>query len=112
MPRRRKLLTTDEAKPTSRQHKKPCSDCPFRRDAVPGWLGSLSHQPDRYLELAHSERAVPCHSKIGPQCAGLAIYRANLYRRNAQPGVLQLPADREAVFVTPMEFSAHHTVKK
>lgn len=103
----RKLISTDEAKPTKRQHKKPCSDCPFRRDALAGWLGGQT--PEHFMRLAMSDSPEPCHATIGPQCAGIAIFRANICKVPRDPEVLQLPRDKEAVFAWPNEFIEHHT---
>lgn len=44
--------------------KKPCKDCPFRKDALLGWLGA-----DRMTEILNSESFV-CHKKTDLQCAG------------------------------------------
>lgn len=115
MSSRRKFLSTAEASVVSKQPTKPCSDCPFLRDAVPGWLGGST--PKRYLEIAHSDTIVDCHALkmvegLGPQCAGLAIYRSNVCKRVRQaPGgrvPLVLAADRQLVFSIPTEFIQHH----
>lgn len=44
--------------------KKPCSDCPFRKDTKRGWLGA-----DRMNELVNASSFV-CHKKTDKQCAG------------------------------------------
>lgn len=102
---RRKLITSDEAKPRKAQHTAPCSDCPWARDALNGWLGGASI--DDWLRTAHSDTFVPCHTVGNQQCAGLAIYRRNVCKR-VEPPLLALPADTARVFSTPMEFRAHH----
>ncbi len=79
------------------------------RAALPGWLGGAS--PEEYRRLAHSDVIVDCHALQGAQCAGMAIYRRNVCKHIDPPG-LRLPADRELVFATPMEFLAHHTIFK
>ena len=102
-----------EAKQTTRQHKKPCSDCPWARTALKGWLGQMT--ADEWLSLAHWDGTAECHTKIGPdgahECAGLAIYRANTCKQ-PPTGAMKLPADREKVFSNPMEFYEHHTGEK
>lgn len=100
------LITGDEATPALRQHTKPCSDCPWRRKAIKGWLGSLS--PEDWIQAAHGEAYVDCHTRIGVQCAGAATYRANLCKRPRNPCILRLPPDRKAVFANPAEFLEHH----
>jgi hypothetical protein len=105
-PRPGELVAGTEAVPAAAQHVRPCGDCPWRRDALPGWLGSLSARD--WLAAAHGEATADCHTLAGPQCAGLAIYRANVLKRPRNPAALTLPADREAVFARPDEFLNHH----
>jgi hypothetical protein len=102
---RRQLISTAEAKPVKGQPDRPCSDCPFSRQSLRGWLGGAT--PNEYRRLAHSNQPIYCHALIGVQCAGAAIYRANVCKRAGPPNI-ELPADRNAVFATPMEFLAHH----
>ncbi len=109
---RRQLLTTEDAVLAKGQHTKPCSDCPWARTALRGWLGGtgpVTEQIDDWLKEAHGDADIPCHVLTGAQCAGAAIYRTNVCKRHVAPGVLLLPADREKVFATPMEFRAHHS---
>lgn len=106
----RKCISSDQSRPTKRQHKSPCSDCPFARTALHGWLGELS--VDEWLQVAHSDSISDCHVYNNQQCAGLAVYRANVLRRprpDADPMPLQLAADKKKVFSTPMEFHDHHS---
>ncbi len=107
---KRRMMSVDQAKLTTRQHKSPCCDCPFHRKAVPGWLGMQT--PDEYVQLAHSDLPILCHTKLGPQCAGVAIYRANVHKKSRDKTALVLPANTTTVFATPMEFLAHHKGKK
>lgn len=102
---RRKLISSDEARPRKTQHTKPCSDCPWRKDALPGWLGGTSI--DDWLQIAHGNYHVPCHTTGNQQCAGLAIYRSNVCKR-VEPPLLKLEKDLETVFETPMQFEEHH----
>lgn len=102
----KKLISVDEAVPHKGPLKAPCSDCPFRRDALRGWLGGST--PEEFIAMAHSDTAYPCHAFLGPQCAGLAIYRANVAKLPRSPHVQRLNADRVAVFASIKEFLAHH----
>lgn len=102
----RKLITRDEAVEGKVQHTRPCSDCPWSRESVNGWLGGGT--PEEWVRTAHSDQVVDCHAIKNTQCAGIAIYRRNVCKM-AYPPNLKLEADREAVFATPMEFTAHHT---
>lgn len=101
-----KLITKDRAKPSSRQHKTPCSDCPFRRDSLRGWLGGSSAR--EFVRMANSDAAYSCHTVVGPQCAGLAIFRANICKSPRDPKVLTTRQNKVAVFAWHDEFLAHH----
>jgi len=57
---------------------------------------------------AHGEERIECHTLLGAQCAGAAIYRANVAKRPRDKGVLLLERDRRTVFATPTEFMEHH----
>lgn len=102
-----KLVSSDEAPVARCQHKTPCGDCPWRPTALKGWLGSLS--PDEWLQAARSESRIDCHTQLGAQCAGAAIFRANIAKRPANPKLLVLKPDREKVFPDPGAFLRHHT---
>lgn len=89
------------------QHRTPCADCPWRRKAPPGWLGS-DQTPEEWIQTAHCEATVECHTKQGARCAGLAIYRANVCRRPRDPREMTLLKDHAKVFSNPQEFIDHH----
>lgn len=102
------ITSIEEAKPTTKQHKKPCHDCPWRRKAVKGWLGGVT--VNDWLLDAHGEAKIDCHTKLGPQCAGAAIYRANVLKSPRDKTLLVLPEDKENVFASSKEFDDHHRV--
>jgi hypothetical protein len=121
---RGQLLTSDQAKPFRRQHKAPCSDCPWARKSLRGWTGA--HKIEAWLWIARDYwHAIACHTRriaAGiPQpdkelrragfweCAGAAIFRANTAVRyfEGRP-LLRLPANTVTVFADAHEFSAHH----
>lgn len=101
-----KLITSEDAKPATSQHTKPCSDCPFARDALPGWLGTST--AEEWRQMAHGETWIECHVHTGVQCAGASIYRANVAKTPRDKTIMRLPADPKSCFVTPMEFLEHH----
>lgn len=101
-----KFISADEAKQATCQHTTPCSDCPWRRDALNGWLGSMS--PEEWIRVAHSDSTVECHTSLGAQCAGIAVYRRNVAKM-AYPPNLRLEADKVKVFGLPNEFLTHHS---
>lgn len=105
----RQLISSEEAVQSKCQHTEPCSDCPWARKALPGWLGGGT--ADEWLQTAHSNTMVPCHVIDNQQCAGIAIYRANVLKK-VPPPLLTLPKNHEKVFSTPMEFEDHHDMSK
>jgi hypothetical protein len=105
------ITSSEEAKISNRQPDAPCHDCPWRRDAPSGWLGGLSAQ--EWIAEAHGEARIDCHTVNGdpqPQCAGAAIYRANVCKRVRDPEAVHLKADRKTVFSNPNEFKEHHEI--
>jgi len=102
----KKLISSDEAVPVSRQPTAPCSDCPFRVDALPGWLGGSS--PQDFVEIALSDVPYACHALLGAQCAGLAIFRANISKIPRDRAVLRLAANKKTVFANVNGFLAYH----
>lgn len=101
-----KLKTYHDAKPRKHQHKKPCSDCPFARTALRGWLGNSS--PEEWIADVHGEALIDCHTVSNQQCAGAAIYRSNLCKDPRRQDVLRLPPNKKLVFASAVEFLAHH----
>ena len=107
---REKFVSANEAKVTKKQHTSPCGDCPWRRDSIKGWLGDMTAQ--EWLQMAHGEGKADCHATMQAndepwQCAGLAIYRANVCKSVRDPEAMRLPADRVKVFSFG-EFVKHH----
>jgi hypothetical protein len=102
---RRQCIPAGQTPPAKRQITRPCSDCPMARSALNGWLGGST--PEEYAALAHTDERPECHVHGNVECAGMAIYRANICKSPRTPG-LTLPADRAAVFASQSEFLAHH----
>lgn len=99
----------------------PCDDCPWRRNALRGWLGPYS--PQEWPEAAHCESAIACHQTIrrnqrrgggdwdNPemrQCRGASIFRANVCKNPRHPDLQSGPVDKDRVFASNAEFLAHH----
>lgn len=99
------LKTYREAKPAKKQHTSPCSDCPWARKSLAGWLGA--NTVDEWLAAAHGDARIDCHTISNQQCAGAAIYRANVCKLVVDPTILRLPADTMRVF-SFREFRTHH----
>jgi hypothetical protein len=102
----RKLITSDDATPASAPLVKPCSDCPWSRDALNGWLGG--NTIEEWIGMAHGEAYIECHVHPNVQCAGAGIYRGNVAKRPLNRHLLVLPANRAIVFSSPKEFREHH----
>ena len=96
----------------SQQHmKKPCKDCPMRKDSMEGWLGS-----DRMAGILKEESFV-CHKTINgkdrdrKQCAGhmLLMGRDNAFVRAAERLRVDLKlSGRNLVFDSADKCIAHH----
>ena len=100
--------------------KSPCDECGFSRSCPPELLGGSP--VETYIGQAWGPFMVPCHKACDfsdpewkdkafetLQCAGMAIFRANLGSAKLMPAeIQQLPADTETVFKNEIEFMAHH----
>jgi hypothetical protein len=96
--RQLKLITSDQSTPAKSQLTKPCSDCPFSRESFRGWLGPAT--AEQWIAGAHGEGQVPCHVHPNVQCAGMAIFRAN---------VCKVPRDEETLHVGSVELARKTT---
>lgn len=110
--------------------KQPCNDCPFRRNATPGWLGAA--EPQWFVDAALSDYAeyqcgvkfAPCHQTVNYEDRN---WQAKLTEAHMCIGALQfaanngkLPRDPERskavneagtnpnVFAHPSEFIEYH----
>lgn len=85
--------------------KKPCADCPFRKDTMKGWLGS-----ERMTEILQQDSFV-CHKKTHLQCAGhmLILGHHNAFVKLAdRMGITLELSGRELIFNTANECINHH----
>ncbi|QFR59861.1 hypothetical protein VOWphi5012_077 [Vibrio phage phi50-12] len=85
--------------------KKPCKDCPFRKDTMKGWLGK-----ERMQEILNQESFV-CRKKTHLQCAGHMLIKGEdnafvslAIRLGEDTGL----SGRELVFDTEEECINHH----
>ncbi len=103
---------------------KPCSDCPFRRKAMPGWLGGSA--PEGFIDCMQRDEPLPCHQTIdyddphwlvkwmgqggdvGNVCAGSLIFMANKIQRPHDPNFPTMKPDHETVFSNSVEFVRYH----
>ena len=87
------------------RQKKPCANCPFRKDSLKGWLGR-----ERMTEILEAETFV-CHKNTNLQCAGhmLILGQENKFvelagRMNIDLGML----GKELVFDDLQDCIDHH----
>jgi hypothetical protein len=81
------------------KHKKPCKECPWRKNSAKGWLGNST--PEQFVQQLHQGAKLPCHLGVdyedpawqdkledAPYCAGALA---------AMDKICKLPHDREHV---------------
>lgn len=99
--------------------KKPCSNCPFRKDSLKGWLGK-----SRAQEIADSDSFV-CHKTVNysdleserdlnnrKQCAGFMILKKDEALAVSWAKVLSINLDLKGfslVFDSKEDFIKHHS---
>jgi hypothetical protein len=113
------MIDKDKIPEKSKTLKKQCKDCPYSKTVVPGGLGGA--KPEVYIGQGHGPFYLPCHKTCDfndpnwkdnvtnpKQCAGAAIYRANIERADIMPkSLLKLPKNN-SVFESPEELYSHH----
>lgn len=102
---------------------KPCKECPWRKDSIPGWLGDST--PLEFLQLNESEQHMPCHLTVdyesddweelvqdAPACAGRLVHLKNRCKQPMDPSLAEamkgVEADHDKIFFDPSEFFRHH----
>ena len=91
--------------------KKPCKNCPFRKDCLAGWLGSV-----RIVEILESDSFV-CHKTTGGektllQCAGFMIikgFNSSFVRVAYVKGISLELTGSEIVFDSSEDCVKHHS---
>ncbi len=107
--------------------KKPCNDCPFRKDSLAGWLSD--YEPQELHNIVMGEHPFPCHltheedldweeagKKETPLCAEALLYMKKNAKMPRHPEVRQImnqftKEDCNNILSVP-EFIKHHTIKK
>lgn len=114
-------------KPPTPMAKSPCKNCPYRKDSLPGWLGS-AETPAEFLKQLELPYPHPCHPKVDwektkqedlPEfglthpCIGELVFMRNTCKSPRDPDFRELvneyPPDREQVFANKQEFINHHS---
>ncbi len=107
--------------------KKPCIECPFRKESCPGYLGDSSYNPEVFLAtIEHSP--IPCHKVIDWEvasdeeieresweqpCIGSLQFQRNSLKQPRDPDYRELVSGvekNEDVFNWKQEFIKHHKV--
>jgi hypothetical protein len=86
--------------------KKPCHDCPFKKDTLKGWLGR-----ERMTEIL-SQGSFVCHKKQHLQCAGHMLIKGdnNEFVRLAGRIKMELElSGQELIFKSTDDCIEHHT---
>jgi len=87
--------------------KKPCKDCPFRKDSLKGWLGK-----DRMTDILKDDSFV-CHKNNDHQCAGHMLIKGqdNGFVSLAKEMNIKLEiSGNELVFQSKTDCINHHSI--
>lgn len=106
--------------------KKPCRECPFRRDSASGWIGSHEHVQE-IIDTVRADQRFPCHMQvnelmedgedfnaatmIASVCVGSAQFLSNQLKMSRHPDVVAVQRQvgkNPDVFTMPTEMVAHH----
>ncbi len=106
--------------------KKPCNDCPFRKNSFAGWLSDYT--PEELHDIVMNEIKFPCHmtheesinwdqggTKEYPLCAGALMYMKKNYKSPKDAKLAEVlkdikHEDCENILSVP-EFFKHHALK-
>lgn len=106
---------------------KPCNQCPYRRESLPGYLGDANYQPEVFLQQLDCRDMHPCHMAVdwndyteedllkAKKCTGALQFMNNSLRihRNREIAELQKTVGKnENVFQWKSEFINHHKEKE
>lgn len=105
--------------------KKPCKDCPFRKDSLKGWLGK--ERASEVANYANNDKTFPCHKTTRgkesseQQCAGALLLSKKqgklnnnwLFRFAQRIGLFKANelSGEELIFDNEEEMSEHHSSK-
>lgn len=106
-----------------------CSECPFRANAIPGWLGP--HTVEHFHQMIHTtETHFICHVDVdrmvregftekeqeehGQHCVGMLRYMNTVIRYSRDPERAQrqdeLKAFEDQPLIPPFKFAEYHKV--
>lgn len=100
--------------------KKPCKECPFRKQSAPGYLGAASWQPELFLsQIEH--RPMSCHMSVDWEageedsdhvCVGSLQFLKNsckLPRDKDYAEIVRASERSEDIFQNRQQFINHHS---
>lgn len=110
--------------------KRVCTECPFRRESAPGWIGE--HKDVReIINIVQFDGHFPCHMEVtkrtnrgepfkdavseSPFCKGALHFMRNSCKRHADPAVqeqVEKAGKSKAIFTWPAEMEEHHRSRK
>ncbi len=104
--------------------KKPCSECPYRKNSIKGWLGESSGDPMDFLAQLQNPDLHPCHKTIdwekdddieksdAPKCVGALQFMNNSLQISRYPEIAKLQKtvgkNLDEVMHHKKEFIEHH----
>lgn len=110
--------------------KKPCVDCPFRRESPPGWIGAHENVRE-IINIVVFDGYFPCHREVNklteeqgwtfehavgeaPYCDGALKFMNNQFKRSTDDEILALQKESgksEEIFQWPQQMEVHHDKK-
>lgn len=98
--------------------KKPCNECPFKKESLKGWLGEFS--VEETLRTASADQDFLCHvsgrGTIKKQCAGRMLYAtktAKMFRDPIIEGIRKEVVEANPNFrdeILGFDFKTHHKI--
>jgi hypothetical protein len=108
----------------AKQMKRPCNQCPFRRNSLQGYLGESSYNPEEFLLQLDLPDVHPCHTQVNwesenldevmkkaPRCVGSIQFMNNSGKISRYKPIAELQRQYKKnpdVFQWKKEFIDHH----
>lgn len=104
--------------------RKPCKECPYRKDSMPGYLGESSYNPNEFLSQLELPNLHPCHMQVdwdseennidkADVCAGAMQFCKNTMKMLRNPSLekirQKMTVDSSIVFDRRYEFINYHS---
>lgn len=102
------------SKPTTYDSTQMCNECPFRANAIPGWLGPYTVEQLHNL-IHRNESHMLCHTRLkkAQHCVGALRYMNSVCRQSrdeerfaAQKRLREIPDKQE--LIKPFQFRSYH----